>query len=326
MQPRDPLSGVPATSSEHVRASDRHPSAARTAAMILAAQPFVVFLAVLVTALTACIALLMLDVRQGMTNTLNRMIDATKVLVFLDPEISRRDAEDLGGQFTAIPGVRDAQFRPKEEAISKFEAAQGKDGSSFTEMPAPDVWVLSVRAAGDSQEPTFPSPSLISAAERLQSAAENLHGVQFVRFDRPWIAQLDRWTILLREASAAVTLGVVSVLLIILFGFYFLSDRVLLGSLDLAPARFLGRRVGVSACIGFLFASLSGIFAFVFHGLAVHILSQFAPLTSPLMQPWLTAFGHSMTQDTLTVAAAIFLTALMAALLASRGRSTRSSR
>ncbi len=280
---------------------------------MLAEQAVVVVAVVLVAALTACIALLALDARQGVAAVLNQMIGATKIVVFLDPRTSRKDAESVGARLKAEPGIRDAHFRSKEEAFSEIEAARMNPLSATGEIMLPDVWVLSLQVTPSNQATDM--PSLISMAERLQKTAATFPGVESARFDRLWIAQLDWWVHSRRDSSTGIFVTVVGVLLILLFGIFFLGSRALLGSSSINFPENLGLKAGVFTYIGLFFASLAGIATFLLHGLVAFALGQLVtPLPGPL-QTWLTAFGHSRTEDTLIIAGAILVAALSAALI-----------
>ena len=270
-------------------------------------------MAVVVAALTACIALLALDARQGAATVLNQMIGATKIVVFLDSRTSRKDAETIGARLKAQPGIRSARFRSKEEAFSEI-AATRKDPLPG-EITLPDAWVLSLQATASNPD----RPSLISATEQFQSTAAALPGVESVRFDRLWIAQLDRWAQWRRDSSAGILVTVVGALLVLLSGIFFLAARALLGRKKIDRSQDVGLKTGVFIYVGLALAALTGIATFLLHGLVAFALGQMMTrLPGGLLEPWLTAVGHSQTEDTLTVAAAILVAALSAAWLSPR--------
>ena len=315
MQRFDPSIGNLTPRSEPSEPDVRPLPALHEAASILAEQAALVLVAVLVAALTACIALLALDARQGAGAVLNRMIGATKIVVFLDSRTSRKDAETIGARLAAEPGIRAARFRSREEAFSEI-AATHKDSLSV-EIPLPASWVFSLQATASNPE----SPSLISATDLFHSKAAALTGVDSVSFDRQWIAQLDRWGQWRRDLSTGILVMVVGALLVVLFGIFFLASRALPESKMIDRAQASGLTSGVFTCIGLAFASLTGIATFILHGCAAFAWGQMMPLPSGgLLEPWLTAVSRSQTGDTLTVAAAILVASLSAAWLAPQRR------
>lgn len=283
---------------------------------MLLEQPSVVFIAILAAALAACIALLALDAHEGVSAVLNRMIGATKIVVFLDSRMARQDAESVGARLKAEPGIRDALFRSKEEAFSEIEATRKGRLPTPGEIVLPDAWILSLQATASSQVTDM--PSLMSVAERLQKTAATLSGVESVRFDRLWIAQLDEWIQLRRDSSTGFFFTVVCVLLVLLLGIFFLANRALSESRAIAFPENSSGKAGVFTYIGFFVAALSGIATFLLHGLAAFALGQLVTSSTGAVQTWLHAFGHTQTQATLTVAAAILVASVSTALVCSR--------
>lgn len=316
MQRLDPSFGASVASADAIGTVDRHSSAVQTTWAMLAGQPWVVFVAVCTAALTACIALLALDARQGASMALDQMVDATKVVVFLDPQTSRKDAETIGSRLKAETGVGDLRFRPKEQAFTGISGIRPKLGSTPDEISLPDAWVLSIRAAGETQ--VAPQSSLTSRAEQLQRSAAALPGVESVQFDALWIGELDRWTKLFVDWTTAGLVTIAAVAFALLFGAFFLAGLALQDRKDDVRGENISFSLTVFAYIGLFFASLAGIVTFLLHALAAFALSQFVtPMPAP-MQPWLTAFGHSTTEDTFIIAAELLIAALIANLLAKR--------
>ncbi len=283
---------------------------------MLAEQASAVFVTVLVAALAACIALLALDARQGTAAVLNQMIGATKIAVFLDSRTSRQDAESIGAQLKAESGVRDARFRSKEEALSEIEA--NRRNSISAPITLPDAWVLSLQPPVSDQDVDM--PSLISAADQLQKTTATFPGVESVRLDRLWVAQLDRWVQFRRDSFTGILVTVVGVLLASLFGIFYLASRALLGSTTINLPQNLGSKSGVFTYIGIFLAAFTGIATFLLHGLIAFALGQIVTSPASPLQTWLAAFGHSRAEDTLIVATAILLAALVTALFFSRRR------
>ena len=315
MQRLDPSFGTSTAPAEPARSADRHLTAVQKATAILARQLPTVFVAVLVSALAACIALLALDARHGMSIVLDQMIGATKVVVFLNPQVSPQESETIGAKLKAEPGVGAAQFRSKEEAWAGVSAEQ-RDGTAPKELVFPDAWILSLHAPD--RHDAAGERSLVSSTERLQRMAAALPGVESVRFDRVWITELERWTTVFRTVGTAVWASILGALGCVLFGTYFLANRAMRGDGVHEFADENGFRTRVFTYIGFVVAAFAGIATFVLHALVAFALSQFVTSAPSTMQTWLSAFGQSRSEDTLAVAAAILVTALIAAWLATR--------
>ena len=317
MQRLDPSFGTSLRTAEPARFADRH-SGLQTASAILAEQPLIVFVAVLVTALVSCIGLLALDARQSTSIILNRMVSATKVVVFLDPQTSPQNSETIGVRLKAQPGVGDIRFRPKEQAFGGVAGAQGDMGSASMEMLLPDAWVLSLQTPVSDRDSG--QLSLVSTAEQLQRAAAALPGVESVRFDRRWITELDRWAKLFSDLATAELVCIVGVLFVLLFSIFFLASRTLRCAGTILLADNYGSSVKVFAYIALFLAAMAGAVAFLLHALVALGLSHFATRIPSPMLPWLSAFGHSRTEDTWIVAAVILVNALIAGALAARRR------
>lgn len=314
----DPFFGTSDIAGEIPRPAGPPTSAVKRASTILAEQFLVVFLVVFVTSLTACLALLALDAFQGASIVLNQMIDATKVVVFLDPKMSSQNAESIGVRLKTMPGVGGLWLRTKEEAFTGIGDASMGIFSASKEIPFPDAWMLSLQMKIRDRPDGL--PSLMWAAEQLQESAGRLLGVQSVRFDRVWVAELDRWISLFREATIAVLIFIFCTLALLLFGpiFFFLRLLRVKQFSDIPNKYWL--RVGVFAYIGVCVASLSGISTFLLHALAALSLNKLGTHTPNLLHSWLTAFYQSRTEDTLIVAAALLVSATVAVLFAARTR------
>lgn len=279
-------------------------------------QLVTVVVAVFVSGLVACFALLALDARQGVADVLDRMTAGTQVAVFLDPRISPQESDLIGAKLKADPGVGSVHFRSKEAAAGLLAESIG--GPDARRLALPDAWISSLRAPD--REGAAGENSLPSTTERLRTMALALPGVQSVHFDRVWVAELDRSIAAFRAAGTAVWSSIVAVLLASLLSIHYLANRALWR--DGSPDNPAPRRAkwGVSTYIGAVVAAAAGIATFAFHALAAFTLSHFVTFTPPGLQTWLTAFGHSRSEDTWAVAAVIVSAALVAGWLAAPRR------
>lgn len=315
MQRLDPSLGTSAASAEIPPIGLRQ-SATRKALAILAKRPVMVFLVVLHASLTASLALLALDAGQGYRIDLNQMIDATRVLVLVDPHTSRPDAQSMGARLTRMQGVGEARLRKKEEALTAIEGAGLGILSVSKEISLPDAWLLTMQTSAISGE--MAPRSMMATAELWQETAVSIPGVEAVRFDRSWIAELDRRTDLFRELATAVRVGIICISIILLFGLFLLATLALRAHTLPDRSRYYGSSIGVFAYLGISLAMLSVAGAYLFHALAAVALREFVASAPGRMQPWLTAFSNPRTDDMLTVVAAIFVSAVTAVLLAVR--------
>ena len=282
----------------------------------MAGQISVVVVVVVVSALSACLALVALDAWRGGAIVLDRMIGATKVVVFLNPETSRSDVETIGAQLKAQPGVSAVQLRTKEEASLEIGEIGGPGkGPMSTGIPLPDAWILSLHPAAPR---TVGAPSLGSATEKLRVEAEKLRGVQAVSFDRSWVAELDRLTSTYRKSTTHVVAGILGVSALFLFGTFFLGSRALRwkGTVDSAEDSVV--RAKVFAYIGLFFAATCGIGTFLLHAISAFAASEFVTHIPDAIQTWLTAVGQSETADTLWLTLAIVVCAVTATWYAAR--------
>ena len=316
----DPSFGTSNVAGELPRPADQPPSAVRRASAILAEQPLVVFCAVLVASLTACLALLASDAFRGASIFLNQMIGATKVVVFLDAHAPSQTVESIGARLKAIPGVSGASLKTKEDAFSAVEAAPMGTLLASKEISLPDAWVLSLRTQihDGADDPR----SLSAEVQRLQEMAGKLNGVQSIRFDRVWVGELDRWFSWFRNVTVMVSICLSGVLALLLIATFYLCLRALRVKQCIDMQRKFLLRIGVFAYIGLFVVALSGVFAFLLHELATFGLSKFFAYMPSPMQPWMTAFGQSRSRDMLIVAATMFVAATVGTLLASRHRET----
>lgn len=312
MQRIDPSFGSSATAAEPPQFPGRHASAAQEASAILTKQWASVFVAVFVSGLVACVALLALDARQGIADVLDRMIAGTQVVVFLDPQISPQESDLIGSRLKADPGVGSVHFRSKEAAAGLLAEATG--GPDARRLALPDAWILSLRASD--RERAAGETSLPTTAERLRTMALALPGVQSVHFDRVWVGELDRWIGAFRAAGTAVWSSIVAALFASLLGIHYLANRAMWRGGSTEDAAPSGSKWGVSTYIGVVVAAAAGIATFVLHALAAFTLSHFVTFAPAGMQTWLTAFGHSRSEDTWAVAAMIVSAALVAGWLA----------
>lgn len=270
--------------------------------------------AVFVSGLAACVALLALDARQGAAVVLDQMIAATKVAVFLNAGVSPQESALVGARLKADPGVGAAYFRSKADTAGSVAQAVG--GPVAPGLAFPDAWILSLRAPGP--QSTSGESSLTSTTERLRMMATALPGVESVHFDRVWVAHLERWVGGFR-AAATVAWGAILVgLLGSLLGIYDLANRAMWRHSTNALLPTYETDARVITYTSFIVAAASGVAAFLLHALAAFILSYFVTSAPVAMQTWLGVFGRSSSEDTLAVAAAILVTALMAGWLAAR--------
>ncbi len=318
MQRLDPSLGTSEATAEVVRAADHPSSSVRTAATIFSAQLSVVFLAIFVTGLTTSIALLTWNVWQTTPSVLNQMVSATKIVVFMDPTSTRRDAEAIVTRLQTLPGVKSARLRPKEELLSGMDAALRNALRLSGDISLPDAWELSLHASGGPNDAGL--GSLASTAEQVQRAAMEIPGVESVRFDRLWLADLDRWIKALRDASKILSVSFFVAIFILMFVPFFLATRVLRNHAMVGTSYITGSNIKVFVYIGLFLGGLGAIATLLMYASAAVMLRGFVTHTLGGMQTWLGAAGQSKAEDASTVIVLMLASALTASLLAGRNK------
>ncbi|MEO8936009.1 MAG: permease-like cell division protein FtsX [Burkholderiaceae bacterium] len=168
-----------------------HPahSTSRDVGAVIAAQPAVFLVTVLVGCIAVVIAIGVLAIGQGVCAQLALAIGRTQVSVFLAPQLARSDAEALRERIEAVPTVSRAVLRTREEALAAL-AGDGLPALTNKPNPLPDVWIVTLRpkTPGDAEQ------RLSVAAAAARDALAALPGVASVKVDERWISAIDRWT------------------------------------------------------------------------------------------------------------------------------------
>lgn len=199
-----------------------HPahSTSRDVGAVIAAQPAVFLVTMLVGCVAVAIAIGVLAIGQGICAQLALAIGRTQASVFLAPQLTRSDADALRERIEAMPTVSRAVLRTREEALAAL-AGDGLPALVNKPNPLPDVWIVTLRPAtpGSAERPL----SVATAAARDSLAA--LPGVASVTVDERWISVLDRWTPLAMRVVTAINTLVFAVLAGLLLGLGFVAAR-----------------------------------------------------------------------------------------------------
>jgi hypothetical protein len=143
------------------------------------------------------------------SRALDASVGSISILVVVDSQASQADVDALGPLIRAVPGIGEATFRPKDEAI-KALVAKGlppADGRN----PLPDVWVGRFDAAA-----TGADRSVVTAVAEARRLLGNLPHVESATADEAWVRAADRWVDHWRRARPFAWAGSLVVLSLIL--------------------------------------------------------------------------------------------------------------
>ena len=167
----------------------RASSSSGSARSTIAGHPAVFVLSTLLASFAICVACAVLLVGQSAQYQLARTIDAVRLAVFLQPHVSRSEAEGLKGRIEASPHVAGATLRKREDALTALTGG-GLESLAIKPNPLPDVWIVTLGLA----KVDAASHTLSSQIADSRSALAALPGVDSVRVDGRWIGVLDRWS------------------------------------------------------------------------------------------------------------------------------------
>ena len=236
----------------HGTASGEAPSARA----IVAEQPAVTVLAILLASATIFLAAAVLLFAQVVRLELERTMNAVQLLVFLQPQSSRADAEALRGRIEAVRAVASATLRTREDALAAL-ATSGLPVSTAKSNPLPDVWIVGMRGP-DANAAATP---LAGRVEQIRQRLLLLPGVDTVRVDGGWIDSLDRWAARADRGGAWLDAITVGLALLALFGIYFLAGRAIGHREASGPVQALATMGMIGMLLAFVVAGLLIVFA-----------------------------------------------------------------
>lgn len=104
-----------------------------------------------------------------------------QISVFAEVGADKRRVQEIGARLRNIPGVKELDFIPREEALARMKASEGLADviGALPENPFPDAYLVS---------PTDEQPA---AMEKLAAEFRKLPQVEHVQLDSAWVRRLD---------------------------------------------------------------------------------------------------------------------------------------
>ena len=241
----------------------RDRSSGGRALAIIAGRPAVVAAAVVAAATILWLALLSLVVVQELRAWTFQAADDVQALIYLRPQASRAAAEALQEPLEALPFVKAATLRTKEEALAVLER-NGVPQLKNRSNPLPDAWIVRL-ALG---KPDSTGKSLSDRVDAARERFARLSDVESVDIDTGWTRTLDRWQAFDARSERPGLVLLFGVVALLLWCLFFLAGRGLRGTaepgsqpggLDGSPSALLGAVVGVAAlltCAAFAVATV----------------------------------------------------------------------
>jgi cell division transport system permease protein len=164
--------------------------------------------AVVIIAITLLVAGLFLMVEYNIEQLVAKAKSQVEVQVYLkDDALQQTTIDGIKRQLLRIPGVKEAEFHSKEEALAEYKELY--DPAPLTELPEnPLPASFLVRLTEDKRTS--------SAIAEISKVAAAIPGVEEVTYGKEWIENLEALTMRLRQAGLviAVFLALASILVV----------------------------------------------------------------------------------------------------------------
>jgi cell division transport system permease protein len=164
--------------------------------------------AVVIIAITLLVAGLFLMVEYNVEQLVAKAKSQVEVQVYLkDDTLQPATIDGIKQQLLRIPGVKEAEFHSKEEALAEYKELY--DPAPLTELPEnPLPASFLVRLTEDKRTS--------SAIAEISKVAAAIPGVEEVTYGKEWIENLESLTMRLRQAGLviAVFLALASILVV----------------------------------------------------------------------------------------------------------------
>jgi len=242
----------------------------------IARHPGVFIVAIALASLSIALASALLLAGQGARYQLARTIGALQLSVFLQPQVSRADAEGLRGRIEGTPAVVGARLRPREDAMAAL-VDSGFSSLPTKGNPLPDVWLVTLGPTGAD------APTLAARIVNTRLALAALPGVDSVRVDSRWVDLLDRASSWLERGMTVASWIVSALALTSLLGLFFLTGRALA-----AGGKLGDDRMQALATIGMV----SGLASLVLAGGWLWLATALSPDLIVLWRPILDSIGR----------------------------------
>ncbi len=284
---------------------DPNDATVQSARSTIAGQ-FAVFTgSIVLAALAIVVACGLMLASEGARYHLARAVDTIELSVFLQPQVSRADAEGLRARLDATPTVTGAKLRTRDDAMAALVAA-GLPTLSTKPNPLPDVWVVTLAQAG-------PAATIRSLATRVADARTTLSGlpgVESVRVDGRWVELLDRWTPPVVRGANLATWLVTGTLAIALFCVFFVAGRAYRPDLSFQAAPAAGAKQAL-ATVGMT----SGLLSLALAGAALALGGVAFPDFATVWKPIVDSVGRNGHVFVVSVGVAAILVAAAATTL-----------
>lgn len=178
----------------------------------LVRQPLSALLNVLVAGIALSLPLAGFTLLLSLQPLSGRLANEAEISVFLSLDAVRSDAEHLGPDLRALPGVASAQFVSRETALERLKAQPGMAEviAALNTNPLPDAWVLHLKLSASETRSTA------ALQETLATQIRALPRVAYVQIDSDWLRRMEALMRFLRIGLSllAVALGVAVVAVI----------------------------------------------------------------------------------------------------------------
>ncbi|EGO62317.1 permease-like cell division protein FtsX [Acetonema longum] len=163
---------------------------------------------------TVSLSLLILGLFLIMVLNLNHMASAlesqVQVSIFLQDDLTEDQTKNIGNQIRSLPGVLEASYVNKDEALARFSERLGEQKSLLTALgntnPLPNAFEVKVDV-----------PDRVQAVAR---AAGEIEGVETAKYNQEFVEQLFGLTHMLRLS------GIILILFLALAAMFIISNTI----------------------------------------------------------------------------------------------------
>ena len=131
--------------------------------------------------------------------TMRSLQTSVAIITFLEDGLETEEAESIGRAIRSIPGVREAVFKSKADALSEFSADPQMKEWIETVGVNPLPASFEIRVAEEANNP--------EGIAEIASALKGINAVEDVRYHREWVRQVFRGISLIRSIGLAFGLA-----------------------------------------------------------------------------------------------------------------------
>jgi cell division transport system permease protein len=206
-------------------------------------QPLSAFLNVLVVGVALALPLFGYTVLSDLQPITGRLASDPELSVFMTLDAGRADAQAVGAALRAMPGVSDARFVAREDALTDLKQRPGMEAilGALTQNPLPDAWVVRL-AAPESSTPR----DVVALQDHLAAQMRRLPKVDHVQVDSQWVERVEALLGLLRLGLVILALTLAVAVIAVIFNTVRLQvltqrDEIEVSTLFGATNRFIRR-------------------------------------------------------------------------------------